>query len=181
MFPWSAYILTGIALGQIYGRWGAANLARYANAALLVPGALMVLTGLGLRELVELVYGQTSSNFVPPEVLVRAGTCLLIVGVIAHGSGRLSHLPHVFAAVAQETLLIYFVHLCIVYGSIWSPGLFQVYGATLSPIRVLVIVIALLAAMTALAWQWNWLKHASPSAARWISVGVLSALVLWLV
>ena len=117
----------------------------------------------------------------PPEVLVRAGTCLLIVGVIAHGSRRVSHLPHVFAAVAQETLLIYFVHLCIVYRVDLSPGLFQVYGATLSPIRVLTIVIALLAAMTALAWQWNWLKHASPSAARWISVGALSALVLWLI
>jgi len=181
LFPWSAYLLLGLAMGQIYGRWGAANLALYANAALLLPGALMVLAGLGLREVVERIYGQISSNFVPPEVLVRAGTCLLIVGVIAHGSRRLSHLPHIFAAVAQETLLIYFVHLCIVYGSIWSPGLVQLYGATLSPIRVLVIVVLLLAAMTALAWQWNWLKHASPRAARWISVGVLSALVLWLV
>ncbi|HEX5109139.1 MAG TPA: heparan-alpha-glucosaminide N-acetyltransferase domain-containing protein [Vicinamibacterales bacterium] len=181
LFPWSAYILLGIALGQIYGRWGAANLGLYANAALLLPGALMVLAGLGLRELVEVLYGQISSNFVPPEVLVRAGTCLLIVGVIAHGSRRLSHLPHIFGAVAQETLLIYFVHLCIVYGSIWSPGLFQLYGATLSPIRVLAIVVALLAAMTALAWQWNWLKHASPRSARWISVVVGTGLVLWLV
>jgi TRAP-type C4-dicarboxylate transport system permease large subunit len=181
LFPWSAYLLLGLALGQIYGRWGAANLALYANAALLLPGALMVLAGLGLRETVELLYGQISSNFVPPEVLVRAGTCLLIVGVIAQGSRRLSHLPHVFGALAQETLLIYFVHLCIVYGSIWSPGLSQLYGATLSPIRVLGIVVVLLAAMTALAWQWNWMKHASPRAARWITVGALTGLVLWLV
>jgi len=181
LFPWSAYILLGIALGQIYGRWGAANLATYANAALLLPGSLMVLAGLGLRETVELLYGQVSTNFVPPEVLVRAGTCLLIVGVIAHGSRRLSHLPHVFGAVAQETLLIYFVHLCVVYGSIWSPGLSQLYGATLSPIRVLVVVVVLLAAMTALAWQWNWMKHASPRAARWISVGAGTGLLLWLV
>jgi len=78
-------------------------------------------------------------------------------------------------------LLIYFVHLCVVYGSIWSPGLSQLYGATLSPIRVLVVVVVVLAAMTALAWQWNWLKHTSPHAARLISIAALILLILPLI
>lgn len=37
------------------------------------------------------------------------------------------------AAVAQESLLIYFVHLCIVYRSIWNDGLYQLYGEALPP------------------------------------------------
>jgi hypothetical protein len=80
--------------------------------------------------------------------------------------------------VAQETLLIYFVHLCIVYGSVWNTGLVQLYGEALAPVQVLAVVVVLILAMTALAWQWNWLKHTSPRAARWISIGAAALLVL---
>lgn len=181
LFPWSAYILLGIVLGQIYGRWGAANLTRYANTVLLGPGVLMVVCGLSLQSSADRLFGAVPASFVPPQFLVRAGCCLLIVGAIAHASGRMARLPHVFGAVAQETLLIYFVHLCIVYGSIWGPGLSQAFGATLGPLQVLVVVITLGAAMTGLAWVWNRVKHRSQRAARWISVGVGAALAVWLV
>ena len=120
-------------------------------------------------------------NIIPPEVLVRAGTCLVILGAIAHGSRVIDTLPRAFGAVAQETLLIYFVHLCFVYGSIWSPGLYQLYGTTLAPLQVLAVIVALISAMTALAWQWNWLKHTSPHAARLISIAALILLILPLI
>jgi uncharacterized membrane protein len=177
LFPWSAYILLGIALGQLYARWGAANLPAFANGVLLGGGAVMIGCGLLLRPLASGLFGGGPWTFIPPEISVRIGSCLIILGVIAHGSRFIDTLPHVFGAVAQETLLIYFVHLCIVYGSIWSPGLFQLYGTTLAPLQVLAIVVALVAAMTALAWQWNWLKHTSPRAARVVSIAALVLLV----
>jgi uncharacterized membrane protein len=177
LFPWSAYILLGVALGQVYGRWGAANLPAFANAVLLGGGVAMIAGGLILRPLASGLFGGGQWTFIPPEVSVRAGTCLIILGVIAHGSRLIDILPRVFGAVAQETLLIYFVHLCIVYGSIWSPGLYQLYGTTLAPLQVLAIVVTLIAAMTALAWQWNWLKHTSPRVARIVSIAALVALV----
>jgi membrane-anchored protein YejM (alkaline phosphatase superfamily) len=102
------------------------------------------------------------------------------MGAIAHGSRLLGSLPRIFGAVAQETLLIYFLHLCIVYGSIWNPGLRQLFGATLGPLGVGTVVVVLIAAMTAVAWQWNWMKHASPQRARRISMVVLGAMALWL-
>ena len=166
LFPWAGYILLGISLGQIYSRWGAAQLTVYANTALLVPGALLIAGGLALRPLAAALFASGPTSFVPPEVLIRAGTCMLILGAIAYSSRHINGLPHVFGAVAQETLLIYFVHLCIVYGSVWNPGLSQLYGTTLTPGQVLVVVLVLVAAMTVLAWQWNWVKHTSPRAAR---------------
>jgi uncharacterized membrane protein len=178
LFPWSAYILLGVGLGQLYGRWGAANLPSFANAVLLGGGAGLILAGLVLRPWASDLFGGGQFTFIPPEVAVRAGTCLVILGLVAHGSRIIDTLPRVFGAVAQETLLIYFVHLCIVYGSIWSPGLYQLYGTTLAPLQVLVIVVTLIAAMTALAWQWNWLKHTSPRAGRLITIGALVLLVL---
>jgi len=181
LFPWSAYILLGVGLGQLYARWGASNLAAFANKVLLGGGVGMILAGWALRPFAHDLFGRGPWTFIPPEVLLRMGTCLLILGGIAHGTGYISTLPRVFGAVAQETLLIYFVHLCIVYGSIWGPGLYQLYGATLGPLQVLGVVLVLVASMTALAWQWNWLKHTSPKAARAISIAVLVLLALRLI
>ena len=82
---------------------------------------------------------------------------------------------------AQESLLIYVVHLCIVYGSTWNPGLYQFYAMALSPRATVLVVLAIIASMTALAWQWNRLKHQRPQAARWVTVGVCVALVAFLI
>jgi uncharacterized membrane protein len=164
LLPWSAYVLVGAGLGQIYARWGAADLRRYTTLALLIPALALIPAGLGLDA--SHAFGDGPWSFVPPQFLVRTGSCLLVMGLIAHGSARLSHLPHLFGAVAQETLLIYFVHLCIVYGSIWNVGLVQRYGQTLGPVRMVAVIAVLIASMAGLAFFWNWCKHARPRVAR---------------
>ena len=58
-------------------------------------------------------------------MLVRIGACLILLAIMAHASRGISRLPHVFGAVAQESLLVYVVHLCIVYGSTWNVGLYR--------------------------------------------------------
>jgi uncharacterized membrane protein len=177
LFPWAGYVLLGAGLGQVYAHRGAANLSAYANLGLLLPGAGLVIAGTLLRSQVTGLFGPGPSSFVPVEVLIRAGSCLVILAVMAHGSRLITRLPHIFGAVAQETLLIYFVHLCIVYGSVWNRGLAQSYGASLSPLRVLAVVIVLIGSMTLLAWGWNRVKHTSPRTARWVSAGVGTTLV----
>ena len=175
LLPWAAYVLVGAGLGQIYAHWGGSDLRRYANLALLVPAALLVVAGLTLDSLH--VFGRGMWSFIPPQFLVRTGSCLLVMGVIAHASAHISHLPHLFGAVAQETLLIYFVHLCIVYGSIWNQGLVQRYGQTLGPTRMAAVVVLLLAAMTGLASFWNWCKHAHPRLARGTMIAAWAGLI----
>jgi uncharacterized membrane protein len=179
LLPWAAYVLVGAGLGQIYARWGAADLRRYANLALLVPAAILVATGLALDS--AHVFGTGQWSFIPPQFLIRTGSCLLVMGVMAHASAHIAHLPHMFAAVAQETLLIYFVHLCIVYGSVWNLGLVQRYGQTLGPARMVAVVAWLLAAMTGLASFWNWCKHSRPRLARWTMIAAWSVLIYRLV
>ena len=113
----------------------------------------------------------------PNQVALRMGASLLLLVTDCAGQPAHHRLPHVFGAVAQETLLIYFVHLCIVYGSIWNRGLAQIFGPTLGPGRTVVCVVLLLAAMAGLAWYWNWWKHTKPRAARWTAIGAGSLLL----
>jgi uncharacterized membrane protein len=177
LFPWATYVLCGAGLGQIYVGWGAAHLSRYAAFVLLVPGAAMLMWGWALLSTDGASWSSDPWNFMPIQVPIRIGTCLIILAAIAVASKRLSHLPRLFAAVAQETLPIYFVHLCIVYGSIWNSGLAQAFGAVLNPVETLAMVLLLLAAMAALGWYWHWVKHARPRLARWTTAAVAAVLI----
>jgi acyltransferase len=173
LFPWSAYVLLGAALGQWYLRWGTTRLDWYANVALFAPGLGLMTVAF----LVDWLLGTAAWESVPNQVALRMGASLMLLAVIARASQRITRLPHIFGAVAQETLLIYFVHLCIVYGSVWNRGLAQVYGPTLGPGQTVFYVVLLLAAMFGLALYWNWWKHTRPRLARWTAVAVGGLLV----
>ena len=112
---------------------------------------------------------------------MRTGVCLIILGVVATPADRIDQLPHVFGAVAQESLVIYFVHLCIVYGSIWNAGLYRFYGEALGPGATVLAVVAVVLPMIGLAWQWNGLKHQRPRVARVVAVAMGVGLAGWLI
>ena len=178
LFPWMGFILLGAGLGQLYARWGANDLSAFAQRALIAPGVILVAIASVIRPRPELLFGSGPGNFVPGEMMLRIGACLIILAAFAHLSRHLSRLPHIFGAVAQESLLIYFVHLCIVYGSVWNMGLVQMYGASRTPIQTVFFVALVVSAMAALAYYWNWFKHVRPKAARWISYGTGAALLI---
>lgn len=178
LFPWAAYILLGVGMGQLYARWGAAHLRTFANMGLLVPGGALVAVAANMSVGPAAVAAVEQWNWLPGQVLVRTGVCLIILGIVAHISDRIGQLPHVFGAVAQESLVIYFVHLCVVYGSVWNRGLYQFYAESLSMPATLLAVAAVMIPMIALAWQWNNLKHTRPQAARWVSIAVGTLLVV---
>ena len=178
LFPWVSYVLLGVGLGQIYAHWDNARLTAYTNLVLFLPGAVMMLIALGLMNLPFPPFGEGPYGFVPSLVLVRAGACLVALGLMAHVSRQIGRLPHIVGAVAQETLIIYFVHVSLVYGSIWTPGLANTYGMSLTPVQTLLVVVLLVAAMAWLAFGWNRLKHARPQAARWVTVAVGALMVM---
>ena len=177
LFPWSAFILIGAGLGQVYAHWGAAHLGGFSTRALLAPGTVLLAAVVAARAASVTPFTGPAA-FVPSEVAVRMGACLVALAAIAYAGTRINRLPHIFGAVAQESLLIYFVHLCIVYGSIWNRGLAQVYGDTLGPWRTVAWVVVLLASMGTLAWYWNWWKHSRPLAAKWVSL-IVAGLLLY--
>lgn len=182
VFPWSAFVLLGVGLGQLYAVWGIERLTTYATRVLLLPGIGLVVAWAGLRVGTSGLVGSGPHAAVPLEVLLRAGVCLLIVALVAFVSRSIGRLPHVLSAFAQETLIVYVVHLSLVYGSIWSPGLVRLFGPTLTPGPMIAVVAGLIAAMMALAGVWNRWKHMHPRQVRTLSfaLGALVALRLLL-
>jgi uncharacterized membrane protein len=180
LFPWAGFVLIGAGAGQIYARWGAAHLGAFANWGLLAPGLVLALIASNMYSSPP-ASGVDDFAWVPGQILLRTGVCLAILGVVAHASARIDQLPHVFGAVAQESLVVYFIHLCIVYGSIWNPGLYQFYGEALAPGATVLAVVAVVLPMIALAWQWNGLKHHRPRVARLAAIAMGVGLAGWLI
>lgn len=181
LFPSAGFVLLGCALGHAYTRWDATRPLGAIVWVLLGPGLLLCASGWALRPYQIDLFGGGGGSWVPPETLIRAGACLLIVAVIAFASRSLSRLPPAVAAVAQESLLIYFVHVCIVYGSVWNPGLDSIFGSALGPASMLLVVLALVTSMVLLAWAWHRTKRLTPVRARWIAAAAAAAMVLRLV
>ena len=177
LFPWAAFVLLGAGVGQLYARWGAAHLRAFANWGMLVPGGFLMAVASKMSVGPAAMAGVEQWNWLPGQLLLRTGVCLVVLGLVAHLSDRIGQLPHVFGAVAQESLVVYFVHLCIVYGSVWNRGLYQFYGEALSPFATLLLVVAVIVPMIALAWHWNVLKHTRPKVARRVSIAMGVVLV----
>jgi len=177
LFPWAAYVLLGAALGQLYARGGASRPTMFADWGMLAPGAALIVLAFYIEGLLgPLAAGE--SGWIPRDVLLRAGSCLVVLSMLARLSQHIGQLPRVFGAVAQESLLVYFVHLCVVYGSVWNRGLYHSYGEALSPAASAAIAIAVVVPMIALAWLWNRLKHGRPVVAKRVTVLAGVALIV---
>ena len=70
-----------------------------------------------------------------------------------------------------------FIHILLLYGSAWTPGLRHVLPVPLGPGQTLVWVAIMLVSMSLIGWGWNWTKRRHRWVAWMIKMGVLGALV----
>jgi uncharacterized membrane protein len=161
LFPWVGYPLFGAALGYQLRQWSA--VPGRSIRLLAASGAALGLGGLLLIKPLTLLYARLDFWQASPSLfLIRASCVCVLLGLFAYVTARYS-VPHrTLRALAQESLLVYFVHVCILYGSIWNPGLRQAIGATLTPLPTLGVICLLMLPMMLLAWSWNWFKRAEP-------------------
>ena len=164
LFPWAAYVAFGIALGGIVKRTAADRFDRLMQWS--------VLTGFGLvfaaqywSNLPYTIY--TRSNFWldnPTLVLIRTGVILLMTaGAYVWTEYGASQRWSWMQALGRNSLMVYWVHVMIVYGSVVRP-----IKRTLSiPLAGLatVLITLLMIAMSA-GWLWWKEKRASRIAAR---------------
>jgi len=160
LFPWAGYVFFGAASGYLVREW---SVEGKSIRMLAVSGAVLGAAGLLLIQPLMLLYVHLDFWKTSPSLfLIRAGCVCFLLTLFAWIAARFN-VPHRACRVlAQESLLIYFVHLCILYGSIWNPGLRQMLGASLAPLPALGAICVLIVSMLLLAWSWNWFKRAEP-------------------
>ena len=177
LFPWAGYVMFGAVLASVYRHYSTTPQG-FSVWKLAAFGGLLVASGTGLEWLPVVIYRHVEYWRNSPNLfLTRVGLVCLVLSSLIYLTG-LVHIPEKpVQALAQQSLTIYFVHICILYGSLWNFGLRQKIGATLSPLPTFGWVWALLLGMTILGLTWNWFKKAEPRRSYLVQAAIVVAAV----
>jgi uncharacterized membrane protein len=167
LFPWAGYILCGVGLGYLY-----ANRQKDLTSTVwpvAVIGVLAIIAGFSLNKIPITIYANADYWKTSPNLfLMRMGDVCIILAALTYLTRKISLPRQSIQSIAQESLTIYIIHICILYGSTWNLGLRQLIGPTLAFLPTMEWIIFLLVSMTLMGLLWNWFKHNEPVKLRWL-------------
>jgi len=177
LFPWAGFTLLGAVFGVTAAPWATRDhLQPLARGLFLAGAALAIGAGL-LGELGWFDYGAHDWwRSSPLSFVQRFGSVLLLLSLVAGIGHYVTQLTPPLQGLAEESLLVYAVHVALLYGSHWTTGLGPVLGPQ-PPRIVFVWALAMLVAMTALALAWNNIERLHPGLAMACRVTAIVALV----
>lgn len=162
IFPWAGFTLLGAAFGVTAAPWATREHLQPLARALFLTGALLAIGAGVMGELGWFEYGVHDWWRASPLSFVqRLGSVLLLLSMVAAIGHYVTRLTPPLQGLAEESLLVYAVHVALLYGSHWTVGLGPRLGPQ-PPGMVLVWVVAMLLAMSALALVWNNIERLHP-------------------
>ncbi len=171
LWPWSAYTLLGASLGGLYARPTFGHSTSVSDRVLLPLGLLMIASAMVCSALPFEPFGATEFWSTSPNLfLLRSGLVLAAVSAMTHANRYVTRGRTLIRSLARESLLVYVVHVPLVYGSAWNGGLVQSVGRT-TLLPALAMVGAVWIAMALLAVAWHQCKLRSSTLAFWVRIG----------
>lgn len=150
LFPWLTYIFSGALLGNyLYKNDGIYLKKRFSFSLTTIGGILFLLSGL-FFSLQYSTKGELSNwLYSTGIVLLRVGFVLVLNGVMAFIVRKIKTIPKIIIETGKKTLLLYVLHIIILYGSAWFPGFYRYYAKSLTTIETLAVVALMLGIMLA--------------------------------
>lgn len=175
--PWAGFTLLGAVFGVTAAPWATRDhLHALARFLFLTGAALAIAAGL-MGEAGWFEYGVHDWwRSSPLSFVQRFGSVLLLLSVVAAVGHYVQRLTPPLQGLAEESLLVYAVHVALLYGSHWTTGLGPMLGPQ-PPRVVLLWALVMLVAMTALALAWNNIERLHPGLAAVCRVTAIVALV----
>ncbi len=152
LFPWAGYLLAGAVLGTYFRAHKNIFKDRKFALNLILLGVTFSLGSILFDRFESLFYG--SSNFLALNLSLsfyRIGVVLMLNGVFLFITLKFKSVPNIVRTFGKHSLIIYVIHLIIIYGSAFVPGLSLRYGKSLEPITVVMIALTLIICMLILS------------------------------
>lgn len=159
LFPWAGYVVLGGALGSYLANNPLVfKSPKFSLMLTLIGTGLMVLSYFGgdIAKIFGYQLDRSSGSILT--IAFRLGFVILLNALVSYISISIKFIPRIIILVGRNTLLIYVVHLMILYGSAWNPGLNHVFGKSLYFIPTLSVALAMIITMTTLVWLINKFK-----------------------
>jgi uncharacterized membrane protein len=110
----------------------------------------------------------------PNLFIIRLSCVVLFIVFFWYLGKRFNYRMKIFGVFRNESLLVYVLHLLIIYGSVLSYGLAKNFGQTLNWFEIFLIGSGIAIVLLIIARQWNWLKREHKRLSKTI------LLVIWL-
>ena len=177
MFPWSAFLIMGTVVGFHFMNASARQaiwMKRFACAAA---------AGIGVSLLAEVVPPNLYPNHdfwraSPEFFFVRLGIIgLSLAGLWYYDQRKRPPASSLITLFGQESLLVYVLHLLVVYGYTYEWSFVRMFGPTLNYLECLGLFAALTISMYIVAYVWHRLKGWNMRAAQAVEVAALGSIV----
>jgi uncharacterized membrane protein len=161
VFPWAGFTAVGAAVGLLLASARAADREGQRVLALVALGAALVPTALLLDRLPSLYprldFWWTSPNY----FLIKVAVLLLLLGVAwAWGRAPWAAWPSPVRQLGRTSLLVYWIHVEVVYGGLVAPGLKGRLGVAQASLALLLLSLAMLGLSLARS---GWRRAVRPS------------------
>jgi fucose 4-O-acetylase-like acetyltransferase len=170
VFPFSAFVLAGTVAGAALGRQHPEQRHRRAVAGGVGLIAAGILLALALKGTVGF-WGVS-----PGYALIRMGGLLLLLRLVEAVAVREVPGTRALALLGHETLLVYVLHLFILFGGVLGTAPLGSWHGQLGFAGAFAVLLAMLPVLLAAAWAWHRLKAAAPHAATLVLVFLGTAL-----
>lgn len=133
LFPWSGYVIAGGVLGSYLAENPLVfKTSRFSILLAIFGGTFTFIAIISERILEALQIQIANPQTEPNTIFFRMGFVLLLTALVSYISLRVNRIPQIIILAGRNTLLIYVVHLIILYGSAWSPGINLLWGYSFS-------------------------------------------------
>lgn len=148
LFPWAGYVLSGALLGSFIAQNKELVKSKLFSYNLIFYGTLFVslsiiITQLSLHGLITDFYWVEIIKM----VTLRLGVVIALYGVATIIEKKMTYCPQIVKLLGANTLLIYVVHLLLLYGFATFPGFEKILGTNLSSELALLSAVAMIIAM----------------------------------
>jgi hypothetical protein len=160
VFPFSAFVLAGALVGAGLGR----SPAPVRHRQELAWGLGLVLVGAALTAALRGRIDFWGPS--PAYVFLRLGGLLLLLRLVEAAAATGQAWVRELALLGHETLLVYVLHLTLLFGGVFGPAPLVPSHGTLGFAGASFVLLAMLPVLLGAAWLWRTAKQRAPREAR---------------
>jgi uncharacterized membrane protein len=167
VFPWICFVLAGSCACHFFLKRVETHKEQSFARDIMIWGTLMIIVGLLLRGIPFTLPGYVSFYTTSPLYLVIRIGCILLICALLYGlEKKICWIPKTIQVAGQESLLVYGVHLQVIFSFLRGKRMAGILGLQAGYMRCFLMSLLIALLMLSLARLWHSLKENYPVPAK---------------